>query len=241
MYRAYLKARYHDGKVVTIQAGPLKGMRLHKFVRTIGEWHVRGDLEPDVVDAILRHAAPGSTFFDVGANAGYMTLVGAKAVGPTGKVVAFEPMPNTARELAAQARLNGLANVTVVRAAVCDREGDLTFVSGPSSDMAGMAEVGNTGGESVTVPGTTIDAAAERYGPPAMIKIDIEGAELLALRGARKTLERHRPILLTELHTAELAIQCLALLDELKYRHHDTAGTPIDRTVWTRFVVSTPG
>lgn len=239
VYRTYLKARYDDGRVVEIQSGPLKGMRLHKFVRTTADCFVRGDFEPEMAAAIQRCAPPGSTFFDVGANAGYMTLVGARAVGPSGRVVAFEPLPNTAREMSAQVRLNGLTNVTVVRAAVCEREGTVSFRSGPSADMAALAEV-ESRGEMLTVESTTIDAAAERHGAPGLIKLDIEGAELLALRGATRTLERHRPALVMELHSAELATQCLALLDCAGYRHAGLEGEPIDRSVWTRFVLSTP-
>lgn len=240
LYRTYLKTRYMDGAVVTIQSGPLQGMRLHKFVRTVCNDFVRGDYEPELSDAILRHCAPGSTFFDIGANAGYMTLVGAKAVGPSGTVVAFEPLPNTAREMSAQMRLNRLDHVRVVQAAVCDRVGTIDLSTGGSSDMVAMLEVQDRGGPTISVASTTIDASVERHGPPNTIKIDIEGAELLALRGAAKTLDRHKPTLLTELHTAELASQCLALLDDFNYRHHTTAGAPIDRGQWTRFVVSTP-
>ncbi len=237
-YRWYLRARYADGTSCSIQNGPLKGMKFRKWMRSYIDGYVEGEYEPLVTGAIAQHCKPGMTFYDIGANAGYMTLVGSVCVGPAGKVFSFEPIRNTARELTSQLRANRIGNVRVVRAAVCDRDGTVALSAAVKADMVSM--VRDWGGKKTSVPSITIDTAAARFGAPDVIKMDIEEAELLALQGARGTLSRHRPVMLIELHTAKLAQACLALLDEAGYVHEGAGGGPVDRESWTRFVVSRP-
>src|SRR6185436_4837783 len=120
MYRAYLRIKFDDGKIVTIEGGPLRGLKLHKFFRTVYKGYIQGNHESELTDAILKACKTGGVFYDIGANAGYMSMVAAKAVGDSGKVVAFEPFGNTVREMRSQLRLNNLRHVNVVHAAVSD-------------------------------------------------------------------------------------------------------------------------
>lgn len=94
MYRLFLSATnlmYPDGKIVTINKGPLSGCRWQRF-QCHQAWMAMGSYEPHVAKLIGEILRPGDVFYDVGANAGYFTLLGASRVGG-GRVVAFEPVP----------------------------------------------------------------------------------------------------------------------------------------------------
>jgi FkbM family methyltransferase len=118
--------------------------------------------------------------FDVGANVGFYTLLLARGVGPTGRVIAFEPNTANVALLRKHLRLNRIDNVEIVEAAVSDKEGT-AFFSGE----------GATGKLSQT--GTPIRTVRlDNYKRPDLIKMDIEGGETAALRGSVKILaERH--------------------------------------------------
>src|SRR5882757_11121436 len=79
---------------------------------------VRGTLEPPVQEALRRLLAPGDVFYDIGANVGFFTILGARLVGPQGHVVAFEPVPACARAVGRNIELNGFAHAEIREAAV---------------------------------------------------------------------------------------------------------------------------
>lgn len=161
--------------------------------------------------AALRASLPaGGTFVDVGANWGYFTLVAAHAVGPAGRVVALEPDPRVHAELAANLARNGIRNVTALAVAASDRAGDAT--------LAGYAEADRNRGVSslVAAPAGDAPSFAVRTAPlddlldeqgidsVDLVKIDVEGAEELVVRGMARGLAdgRYRRILV-ELHPGQ--------------------------------------
>lgn len=155
-----------------------------------------GDYEPEITAVFKRLVQPGSTVFDVGANAGYFALLSAE-LGAT--VHAFEPNPAVRALLSRSVEL-GSGAITVVPCACSDHEGTMPLY---------IAEAGNTGrsglmverGTKVDVEVITLDAYTERTGArPQLIKIDVEGAEADVLRGMSTVLERDRPKLIIELH-----------------------------------------
>ena len=216
MYRCYMSLRYNDGEVFTIEGGPLKGTRMHRFVRTFFPTQKSGDYELEVQQALLRELSPGDTLFDVGANGGFFSILGAKIVGDTGRVVGFEAHPETAHQCRQQLKLNQLHRATVIEAAICDRSGTITFSDGSNSfnrhvvDDAAKEPV-------VHVKAITLDEAAQLYGVPDVIKMDIEGAELRALQGAQRLLREHRPTIIIEIHGLDLVQQILPLLKGYGY------------------------
>jgi hypothetical protein len=113
VHSLYLKLRYREGETLTIAGGHLKGAKWHRFMRSHNDEYVAGNYESEIQDAITDYLKPGMTFLDVGANAGFFSLLGSRAVGASGKVVAFEPHPVTAAQLSSQARLND-AKITVI-------------------------------------------------------------------------------------------------------------------------------
>lgn len=149
---------------------------------------------------------PGMTVFDVGSNIGYYTLLAARAVGPAGRVHAFEATPAVAKRLAENVELNRFTNVTVNHLAVCDREGEVEFNLQEDSEGNSMV-VSDPGQASVRVPATTLDAYAKRQGISRVdvIKIDVEGVEGLVLEGGRALLGGAQPpVLIIESNPATL-------------------------------------
>jgi FkbM family methyltransferase len=151
---------------------------------------------------LINHLKPGLTVIDVGAHVGLHTLMFSQRIGPTGHVLAIEPSPANARLLRSHIAWNDCRNVEVIEAIVGDREADVSFsFRADPTDPGGFANslAYNIGGKTDTVPMTTIDViCAGRH--PHLIKIDVEGAELLALRGACETLSRCAPMLIVAIH-----------------------------------------
>lgn len=139
-----------------------------------------------LISAILR---PGMVFFDIGANAGFFSLL---ASTKCKAVYAFEPLPSNLHRLSINLELNATQNVTVVQSAVTDRSGTGTLYV-PEDENTGLASlIEETGGHSIAVPTITLDEFVRKQGIGRvdLIKIDIEGAEALAFEGAQELLSR---------------------------------------------------
>jgi FkbM family methyltransferase len=150
-----------------------------------------GIWEPHVEAVIRQTLHPGDTFLDIGANIGYFTMLAARLVGSTGRVVSFEASATTLSKLRNNVQRNGMSDqVRLVHAAIADREGVLTLHSGPK-DNNGMASLlrseGATSEEVRSAPlGTFL--SAEEKARVRLIKIDVEGAEGLVLEGMEPIL-----------------------------------------------------
>jgi FkbM family methyltransferase len=169
---------------------------------TFGTTYFQGRAyEADTVELFARALRPGATVVDVGANHGYFTALAALLVGPGGRVEAFEPNPAVAAGLAGVLRRNGVdGRVAVHPEALSDRGGWAEFYvsvspvnDGLSSLLASDAALAHgviRAGHTLRVPTTTFDAFAERagLGRVDLLKIDVEGAEALVLRGMERTL-----------------------------------------------------
>jgi len=146
---------------------------------------------PEEYAAFRAAIRPGDVVLDIGANLGAYTVLFGQWVGPAGRVFAFEPAPETASGLRRQVQLNGLSDrVEVIQSAMTAQPGSVRFhaegVQGGNA-LASDRDAGATG--VITVNATSIDAfCADRGIRPGVIKIDVEGAELDVLRGARETL-----------------------------------------------------
>jgi hypothetical protein len=108
---------------VRVLSGPLRGMRWIAGSAPAGAWV--GTLERAKLKQFVRRLRRGMTVWDVGANVGLYTLPSARAVGPTGRVYAFEPMPRNLDLLRRHVAMNRLPNVEICEAAVADTGGDL--------------------------------------------------------------------------------------------------------------------
>jgi FkbM family methyltransferase len=159
--------------------------------------YATGEYESETSRLVQRLLSPGQTMIDVGANIGYFTVVGARAVGPKGHVVAFEPVAAVREQLLRNVRLNHLANVTVREEALSARSGATVFFT-PEHDT-GMATLRPLPTSAqVNVVQARLDDLWDSAQPIALIKIDVEGAEMAALEGMSECLYRHSPDLIVE-------------------------------------------
>lgn len=184
---------------VTIKGGLGEGLRMD--LRRASAWYARGTNEMPIQEAIGEHVRPGGVFFDIGANAGFFSLIAARLAGPRGKVVAFEPVPANAAAIRRNASLNRLANIVVVEAAVADHEGTAELRLDPHPGGAVLASTtSRRDGPLITVPLVTIDGLVERREAPepTVIKVDVEGAEAAVLAGLARTAQRLKPVLICE-------------------------------------------
>lgn len=165
-----------------------------------------GNIEPVTEEFILAHVPEGGGFADIGANVGYFSLlVAATRAGAC--VHAFEPNPPIANLLQQSIVLNGLEErVTLNRLAVGDRAGELPFcLHETNTGHSRLAAEGALG--DIQVPVVVWDDWWEKQQPEPIIhcvKMDIEGAELLALQGMRGFLERQKPALIVEAYDHQL-------------------------------------
>lgn len=178
---------------------------------------VLGVHEPEVLERIASDLKEGMTFLDIGPNVGYYTLLAAKCVGTSGKVVALEPDPGVLAVLKWNVEINGVDNVQVVH--------------GAASESCGRAKLGRARSSSystglycadavdwIDVPRYSLDALINELGIGAvdLIKLDVEGAELEAIEGMSQILKVNRPRVIMELHDRPDGAETQAVVQKLK-------------------------
>lgn len=173
------------------------GARLHLDLATYPDCCMAvGLYELDTLRLIRRLLKPGDHFVDCGANIGYFTLAAARRVGPTGHVDSFEPDPlNRARLEANLAANNSPAQVHVHDIALSDQQGEATLYH-PTGDSQNHGEASlfatpGANASSYTVRTARLDQEIKT--PPTLIKMDIEGAELSAIKGMTSLLSSNNP------------------------------------------------
>jgi FkbM family methyltransferase len=169
----------------------------------------------------------GSVVFDVGAHAGFYTLLASVLVGPTGRVFAFEPLPGNLSYLKQHLRLNNVENTTVIEAAVLDKSGVTSFDEGPSSSMGHVSSHGK-----LQVKAVAIDelVASGELPLPGYVKMDIEGAETLALAGAKSTLEKAHATVFLATHGTDIQRECRCFLESLGYQLQPLDGVNVEQS-----------
>jgi FkbM family methyltransferase len=169
-----------------------------------GHYHER--YEARLVQRLL---APGEVFWDIGANVGYFSLVAAAALGPRGRVVAFEPGTASFARLSDNLALNDCGNVSAYNLAAAAAAGEARLYRAEDIADTGASLYG-PGPEAapfeVCRTVSLDDFSREQNLPfPALIKMDVEGAELAVLEGAAGLLAAARPLLLLEMEEKTLA------------------------------------
>jgi len=182
------------------------GAGVHGYWLGSYEWEKRR-----LFEATLK---PGDVVYDIGANVGFYTILASLLVGPHGRVLAFEPLSRNLAFLKRHVTLNHASNVTVYEAAVSDSSGSSLFDSRGDPSMGRVHEAGN-----ICVATVKLDELLESQSlpPPDLIKMDIEGGELRALRGAAGLLRLHRPSILLATHGRVQRADCCDFLTDLGY------------------------
>ena len=159
---------------------------------------VNGTYEPKIQDLILRTLKPGAVFIDVGANIGTFTIPAAKRVGSSGRVVAIEAAPEVFSTLKKNAAANGVNNIELICAAAAASDDNSEFYPAPVDHFGMGSRAPQFNAEPITVRSVTLDSLVQNFSLSSvdLIKIDVEGFEIDALKGAARLLERRKPQLI---------------------------------------------
>lgn len=188
-----------------VESGPGMGLLISRTGASADYRHGTNELPVQV--AVVDGLVPGGVFVDVGANVGFFSLLAAQAVGVTGSVLAIEPVPSNVRQIEINAAANGFANISVVEAAASSTSGTTTLLLAEHPGGAVVASAGTPPdlAGSLEVRTVTVDELVKsgELRPPTVIKIDVEGAEVDALKGMGETLREHRPVVVCEVDGAD--------------------------------------
>jgi FkbM family methyltransferase len=238
--------------VVQVAAGGLMGYSLELNLQLEKDYWL-GTYELDLQQAVDELVQPGWVVYDVGANIGYISLMLARQVGETGRVFAFEALPANVQRLRRNIGLNELQDrVHVISAAVVDQAAPVHFLVHPSTSMGKV--VGSAGRDKIQeyqqeieVMGLALDGFVYEDGHPApqVIKLDIEGGEVLAVKGMQRILAELRPLMLVELHGYEAARAVWPVLASAGYTiHRMQADFPkvdtVDMLDWKAYIIGKP-
>jgi FkbM family methyltransferase len=171
-----------------------------------------GVYEPVSVGMVNEHLGAGATFIDVGSDVGYYSLKAAPVVGASGHVIAVEPNPEALERLRGNLAASGASVVAVAPVACSDAEGTLDLYVAPDPNVGetslSKANASQAGAvtRSYKVRARPLDDIVRESGLTRVdaVKIDVEGAEYLVLKGTVQTLDRFHPMLLIELSEGQL-------------------------------------
>jgi FkbM family methyltransferase len=191
---------------VQIQHGPSEGLWMRLNPRT-GQNVQHGIGEAQVQKALTDHLRPGMTFYDLGANIGFFSLMAARLVGPQGHVVSFEADPEISNRLRENLARNQFTHAHVEQKAVWSEPATVAFerVDPNTSPDRGLGHVSPNGSApgTITVEAVSLDQYVASHPPPDFLKCDVEGAEVAVFHGAPRLLTGKRPIVLVEMHSPE--------------------------------------
>jgi FkbM family methyltransferase len=202
-------AGWLSSATLPILRGPLAGKRwllasrLNFFL---------GTYEPEQTQAFQKAIQPGNVIYDIGAHYGYYSVLASVLTGPSGQVFAFEPVPANIARLQTHLRLNHCSNVSVEKCAISDQPGTAGFDNRGGSGTGHLAEDG-----ALEVRTNSLDALGVRLPAPQVIKIDVEGSELLALKGGEHTIRSSLPTIFLSTHGEFIKQKCFNLLDSWGY------------------------
>ena len=222
---------------VRVSGGPLQDRQLFLDPDSPAYWEremLEGRFDPFIYDELKQFGEiEGGTVWDVGAHIGYHSLAFAALVGPSGRVISFEPNPFNLERLRGHLEKNPelASRITLITSAVSDVDGEASFSFSPNVDD------GTSSGSHLTstpLPGesweyesfsetrvTTVRADSlleSGVPPPDVMKIDTEGAEFLVVQGAKKLLSEHRPLVFIEVHNITLMLKVQQFMFDLGYR-----------------------
>lgn len=171
--------------------------------------------EPHATKLFRNQLKEGMYEVDIGSNIGYYALLAGTLVGPSGKVLAIEPEPNNFKLLKMNVRNNNIENVETIQCAIGSKDGVSEFY---------LTEASNTNSlitpstdrivSSIQVCTRKLDTVIKDYGLPQidLVRMDIEGGEIIAIKGMRYILKHYKPKVLVELHCDVAGVEAIKKL-----------------------------
>ncbi len=235
---------------VKIAAGILEGEDFYLDLQSEKDYWL-GTYEADFQEVLKKLVKSGMVVYDIGANVGYITVILGKLVGPQGQVVSFEALLENQERLQKNIDLNqSLSNFKLISKAVTDKSGEAQFLIHPSDDMGKVA--GSAGRdaeytESISVKTISVDdfVYQDSQTPPNIIKLDIEGGEVLALPGMKRLLSEAKPIMMIEMHGPESAKSVFHALTLANYSIHSMQPempmvNSVEQLDWKAYLIGLP-
>ena len=199
--------------VVSILYGKIRGK---KWIKSAGvNAYCLGTYEIEKQKLFEKIVKPNDIVFDIGAHVGFYTLLASELVGESGKVFAFEPLSRNINYLKRHIALNKCNNVFVMEAAVCDKAGEVYFEELHDSFYGRVVDEQTD----IKVASIVLDNLLKNDELPApnVLKIDVEGNELLVLKGAENILQKYHPVIFLATHSEKIRNDCFNFLENLKY------------------------
>ncbi|MBD2193878.1 MULTISPECIES: FkbM family methyltransferase [Calothrix] len=205
----------------TINAGPACGLSYPVHLPQDKSIWI-GTYEVEFATALAEAVTPGDVCYDIGGFRGFFSAV--LALAGAKNVYIFEPLPDNCQQIRAVMAANpNLLSMSLQNIAVGDQKGEAEFLVMPEASMGKLSassfQVNAQENEKITVQIDTLDNLVQsgQLEKPNLIKIDVEGAEILVLHGAIDTLQKCKPQLFIEIHSRELAHECNLLLTSIGY------------------------
>jgi FkbM family methyltransferase len=172
--------------------------------------YAEGVHETPLLESLESHLQRGDVLYDVGAHVGFISLVAARLVGSEGRIYAFEADPENSKRILEHKRMNSLPQIEMLHTAVWSECTTLAFRRDSDSSSRNTGAVSGIAGDEkdpgvCVVEAVTLDHFALDHRPPAVVKIDVEGAEEQVLEGAEGVFRVSQPILICEIHNARAA------------------------------------
>jgi len=199
--------------ILPILRGPLKG---YKWIASAAAGEGKGlsiilnFAESQQLSMAKKLSSPDGICFDIGANVGFYTLLFSRY---SKQVFAFEPLPRNIMYLSKIISINKVQNAIIVPCAISDQTQIVLFKEG---ENCALGRIDNSGKQPVAAFSCD-DFVSVCNVIPSLIKIDVEGGELLVLKGARNLLQKHKPTILLSTHGDNLQSDCFEFLKNLKY------------------------
>lgn len=251
MLRAGLNRAAPQGiQQVQIAAGLLQGLPFRLDMQSEKDYWL-GTYEPQLQGAIQRWVKPAAVVFEAGANVGYTSLCLGRAAGPQGHVYCIEPLPQNLTRLGENLAMNyEVCRFSILPMAVAGESGKAQFQVHASDDMGKL--IGSAGRpekyqQTIIVETISLDDMLfqRNYPAPDVIKMDIEGGEVLALPGMARILAEARPLVLLELHGPQSVQAAWQALSAAGYSIHrlDTDYSPVnspEELDWKAYLLGRP-
>lgn len=221
----------------TIKGGVLAGRKIYVYETGVWKDMISGEYDTFFIDYLKKLDLQGKVVYDIGAHFGYSAMCFAQLTGNTGKVIAFEPnIYNKQRFeyfLTENKDLGAIIDIHDVAISNQVGEEDFNFNDNLDDGTSSGSFIDsshtfyekesyekNLGYKKVKTRTVSLDTLATIgvTEPPYLVKIDIEGAEYLALEGAKELLTKYKPILLIEIHSIFNMLKVGQVLNELNYK-----------------------
>ena len=195
VYKYQLVKKVHDfmSRKIRLKIVEIEGLKFYSVVENISQMHIQNLPETEFCKKEINL---GDTVIDIGANIGYFTLIFAKLVGKTGKVISFEPDPRSFKILEKNVELNGFQNVELINKAVSNQNKKVKLFMNTGDTQGSSLKQTEYNKEFHEVEAVSLDNCLEKDEEIKFIKIDVEGVEKEIIEGGKETLLRNKNIVL---------------------------------------------